>query len=338
MALFNSCPGVRVRGVYDPDAALRERFSRDHDVPACGSMNELLALEDIQIAAIFMPHNQCRAAAEACAKRGLHLMIEKPMAATVADGAAIVHAAEQAGVKLTTGYCWRYHPAAVEIRRLVESGVIGRVIAAEGRCAAGRLQRYIDGGSAWMLESGMSGGGPLFNLGVHWIDLFRHILKDEVTSVSAVNVKVNETYDIEDNSLAHLKFCNGAILALDISYTVPDAFPYGRDLYVALRGTRGVISWSPAYEGEVDRLHICSDADAYAGAANRTMEFNLNAVPGYSGYMGLAYVRNFIRSVITGGSVDITGEDGVAALRVVEACYRSSGQGCWVGVEGEGNQ
>ena len=57
--------------------------------------------------------------------------------------------------------------------------------------AAGRLGRYIDGNAAWMLQKARSGGGPIFNLGVHWIDLFRWLLDDEVVSVTGRNVKVD---------------------------------------------------------------------------------------------------------------------------------------------------
>ena len=78
----------------------------------------------------------------------------------------------------------------------------------------------------------------MFNLGVHWIDLYRWLLADEVVEIIGKNVHVNEQYDIEDNSFALLTFSRGTVLALDISYTVPESYPFGRDLYLALRGAR----------------------------------------------------------------------------------------------------
>ena len=332
MPLFAAEPATNVVAVVEQDGALRKPFCKDFNVKGYARLDPMLAAERPDVVAIFLPHADCPAAAVRCAERGIHLMVEKPVAAS-ADGAArIVKAARKAGVKMTTGYAWRLHPVSREIRRLVRDGVIGDIVGGEGRCAAGRLTRYIDGHSPWMLQRARSGGGPMYNLGVHWIDLFRWILGDEVVEVSGRNVKVNTTYDIEDNSFAHLRFGKGAIVALDISYTVPDSFPYGRDLYISLRGTKGVISWAPAYEGQKDVLHVCSDAPALAGSPRRSQEFELEPVKGYSGYMGREYVRAFAEAVLTGAEPPITGEDGVAALNVVEAIYKSANEKRWMEV------
>jgi predicted dehydrogenase len=173
----------------------------------------------------------------------------------------------------------------------------------------------------------------MYNLGVHWIDLFRYILEDEVEEASGRNVKVNTKYSIEDNSFAHLKFRKGAVAALDISYTVPDSFPHGRDLYLAFRGTRGVVTWSPAYEGESDVLFVCSDAPEFAGAPQRRIAVDIEKTPGYSGWMGRTYVRSFVDAVRSGKALRVTGEDGVAALKTVEAVYKAAETKKWVKVK-----
>lgn len=332
MPLFEAVKATKVTAVVEADEALREPFCKDFGVKGFATVEEMLKAARPDVAAIFLPHADCPAAAEACAAAGVHLMVEKPMAADVAGAERIVQAARKHGVKLTTGYCWRLHPVAAEFKRLIQSGVIGRPVGAEGRCAAGRLTRYIDGHASWMLQKARSGGGPMYNLGVHWIDLFRWMLGDEVVEASGRNVKVNTEYDIEDNSFAHLRFSQGTVVALDISYTVPDSFPYGRDLYLAVRGTRGAISWSPAYEGQKDELFVCSDHAGFAGSPRRVQSFELTTVKGYSGIMGLEYVQGFAEAVLKDRTVAISGEDGVAALKVVEAVYRSDREQRWVSV------
>ena len=330
MPLFEAEPAMQVTAVCEPDDELRDAFCSDYGATGYTDLEAMLKAQKLDIAAIFLPHADCPAAAKACAAKGLHLIVEKPMAATLTGAQEIVDAARAAGVKLTTGYCWRLHPVAHEIKRLIAEGILGDIVGGEGRCAAGRLQRYIDGKSPWMLDRERSGGGPMYNLGVHWIDLFRWMLEDDVVEASGRNVKVNKEYSIEDNSFAHLRFGKGAVVALDISYTVPDAFPYGRDLYISVRGTRGVVSWAPAYEGEKDVLVICSDDPRYAGSPRRSQEFELEAVKGYSGYMGREYLRAFVEAIENDAPLPITGEDGVAALRVVEAVYESALSKQWV--------
>lgn len=333
MAHFQAVESTEVVAVVETDGKLRDAFCHEFGVKGYATVEELLDREPLDIAAIFLPHADCPDAASLCASRHVHLMVEKPMAASAAGAEQIVKAAHKAKVRLTTGYCWRLHPVAREFKRVIEEGLIGRVVGAEGRCAAGRLTRYIEGHSEWILQRKRSGGGPMYNLGVHWIDFFRWLLSDDVVEVSGRNVKVNEEYDIEDNSFAHLRFARGTMAALDISYTVPDAFPYGRDLYLAVRGTQGVISWAPAYEGQKDTLFICSDHPGFAGSPKVFREYELQPTPGYSGFMGREYVRAFAGAVVQHREPPITGEDGVAVLRVVEAIYQSHEEKRWIAVK-----
>lgn len=319
--------GFDVLCAADPNEAVLDAFAQEFHVRAYHDWRVMLEAERLDLAAVFLPHAACPEAALACAARGVHLLIEKPMAAGSAGLRPVIGAARQAGIVLTTPYVWRYHPVARQMKRFVADGVLGRVVGCEGRCAAGRLQRYIDGHAAWMLHKALSGGGPMYNLGVHWIDLFRWLLDDEVVEVLGKNVKINTQYDIEDNSFALLTFSRGAVLALDISYTVPASYPYGRDLFLALRGTAGVLSWSPSFEGVKERLFICSDAGEFASAPRRYIDFELQSHPGYTGILGVEFLTDLARAIRERSAPVITGEDGLRALEVAEAIYRSAETG-----------
>lgn len=332
MPLFKMVPTTEVVAAVESDAVQLDSFCRDYSVQGFATIEDMFKTCEVDAVSIFLPHVDCPAAARVCAQAGAHLMVEKPMATDTTGVATIIEAAHLSKVKLTTGYCWRMHPVAREFKSLVQSGVIGTPVGAEGRCAAGRLQRYIDGDASWMLQRARSGGGPMFNLGVHWIDLFRWLFEDEVSEVCGQNVKVNQEYDIEDNSFALMRFANGVIVSLDISYTVPDSFPYGRDLYLSVRGTAGAISWAPAYEGEKDVLFVCSDHSDFVGAPRRELSFELEPVKGYSGFMGLEYVRDFAEAVRKDREPTVTGHDGLKALEVVEAIYESAKERRWTSV------
>jgi predicted dehydrogenase len=327
MTLFQAIPEAAVIAAADPNAAVLESFVKDFPMRGYADWRELLEQERLDVAVIFLPHADCPDAAVACAARGAHVVVEKPMAASAAGVRRMIAAAEQAGVILSTPYVWRYHPVVQEMKRLVEEGVTGRVVGCEGRCAAGRLSRYIEGNAGWMLEKARSGGGPMLNLGVHWIDLYRWILADEVVEVMGKTVRVDLKYDIEDNSFALLTFSRGTVLALDISYTVPDSYPFGRDLYLALRGTKGVLSWSPSFEGTKERLFVCSDSGEYSRPARQHLDFELPPQPGYGGVMGLRFLSDLVQSVRAGKPPAITGQDGLKALEVVEAIYQSAESG-----------
>ncbi len=333
MPLFRAVKETRVQAVAEPDASLREQFATDYGLRGYEHWEEMIDKEDLDLVAVFLPHVDCPSAAVACAEKGLHLLIEKPIAADCQGAERILSASKRAGVKLTAPYTWRYHPVAREMKRLLDEGMVGRVVGCEGRCAAGRVHRYIDGHAGWMLEKKKSGGGPMYNLGVHWIDLFRWLLNDEVEEVQAKNVKVNTEFDIEDNSFALLTFGSGAGLVLDISYTVPDSYPYGRDLYLCVRGTRGVMSWSPSFEGVRETLFVCSDSDIFVDSPRRYIQFELEQAEGYCGIVGVHYIRDVAQCILSERAMPIDGNDALEALRVVEAIYIAAGTGRTVKIE-----
>jgi len=327
MSLFQAIPEAQVIAAADANPAVLSGFVKDFPMRGYAGWRELLEKEKLDLAVIFLPHADCPEAAVACVERGAHVVVEKPMAAGAAGVRRMIAAAEKAGVILSTPYVWRYHPVAREIKKLIEEGVAGRIVGCEGRYAAGRPSRYIEGNAAWMLEKARSGGGPMLNLGVHWIDLYRWLLADEVVEVIGKTVRVNLEYDIEDNCFALLTFSRGPLLALDISYTVPDSFPFGRDLYLALRGTNGRLSWSPSLEGAKERLFVCSDSGEHSRPARQHLDFELPPQPGYGGVMGLRFLSDLLGSIRTGKPPAITGQDGLKALEVVEAIYRSAESG-----------
>jgi predicted dehydrogenase len=327
MPHFEATAATQVVAASDPVPELREAFGRDFDVPTYAQWRKLLAEEELDLAYVFLPHDECPAAAIACAQAKVHVVVEKPVANRSTRAAKVVEACRENGVLFSTPYLWRYHPVCREMKRIVDSGVLGRIVGCEGRCAAGGVHRYVEAHAGWMLQRKKSGGGPMYNLGVHWVDLFRWLMESEVAEVMARNVHVGDEYDVEDNSFALCTFANGAVLSLDVSYTVPDSYPFGRDLYLAMRGTEGCLSFSPAFEGTRQTLFVCSNDPRFGGAPRKTIDFELEAKPGYCGSLGLEYVAEVATDVRRRRKPKIGGADAVKALEVVEAIYKSANNG-----------
>ena len=327
MPHFIKCKKTEVVAVSDANPLLRDNFARQFSVKAYADWRDLLCKEKIDLAYIFLPHCDCDAAAIVCAEKGIHVVVEKPVANTSAKAETIAAACAKNNVLFSTPYLWRYHPVIRKMKEAIDSGLLGQIVGCEGRCAAGGLHRYIDGHSEWMLDRAKSGGGPMYNLGVHWIDLYRWLLNSEITEVTGKNVHVNKAYNIEDNSFAIATFDSGATLALDISYTVPDSYPFGRDLYLGIRGTEGCINFAPSFEGTEQTLFICSNNPKFGGAPRQTIKFELESVPGYCGSLGLEYVNEIADNIINKQQPFIGGNDAVKVLKVVEAIYDAAQSG-----------
>ncbi len=340
MPLFEQCPKTRVVAAFDKDRALLDGFCRDFGIHGYTDIGELLERETIHIAAVFLPHSDCADAAITCARKGVHLLMEKPIARTADEVRGIAEAVKKNAIKITTGYCWRYHPVIKAMKDCIDQDLIGSIVSVEARLAAGKVDRYIKGNAQWMLEKAKSGGGPIYNLGVHWIDSLCYVLTDTITQVCAVNTRTSDLYDIEDSTVAMLTFGKGAVGVLSTSYIVPDCFPNGRDLYLGIKGTKGVLSYSPKYEGEqgssstgqTDILELYSDSENVSGASARRFMFTLDKVSGYSGYMGKAYLDGFVDAILENREPFITIRQAIDVLNVVDAIYKSDQSRSWVKV------
>ena len=325
---FEAIAQTEVLGLAEADDVYLERACSETGINGHSDYRELLDRSEIQLVAVFLPHNECPEAVEAAALAGKHVIVEKPMANTSEGIERMISAADRAGVALSPPYCWRAHPASRHIKRLVDGGVLGQLVALEGRLSAGSPARYdLDGISPWLNIKWLAGGGPMHNLGVHWIDLFRWMLDDEVESVVGMVSHLQHNLDIEDNSFGILRFEGGATATLDISYSVPSGYPAGRDLFVSMRGTLGTVTWSPAWGGTADEVVVVSDHEAFADGPVTTLQIGSREVPGYGGISGLAYLRELTEAITEGRTPEITGMDGLRALQAAEAIYESAETG-----------
>ncbi|MCY3765095.1 MAG: Gfo/Idh/MocA family oxidoreductase [Gemmatimonadetes bacterium] len=325
---FDAIGRSEVRAVAEADPAYLERVCLQTGIDGYEDYNTLLAREDIGLVVILLPHAECPDAVERAASSGKHVIVEKPMADTSEGIRRMIAATEKAGVTLSSPYCWRAHPASRKIKELVDRGILGQIVALEGRCAAGSPLRYLDDGiSPWLNQKAIAGGGPMHNLGTHWIDLFRWFLKDEVQQATGMVSHLQHRLDIEDNSFGIVRFRSGATATLDISYSVPKAYPAGRDLFIGLRGSLGTVSWSPAWGGTADEVFVVSDHPDFTDEPRTTLKIASEAADGYGGVSGRVYLSETVDAILDGKPPGISGNDGLKALEVVEAIYGSAERG-----------
>ncbi len=325
---FDAIDRTDVRAVAEADPVYLRRVCGQTGIEGYEDYNALLAREDIGLAVILLPHAECPDAVERAAEAGKHVIVEKPMADTSGGIRRMIAATEAAGVALTSPYCWRAHPASRKIKELVDSGLLGQIVALEGRCAAGSPLRYLDDGiSPWLNQRAIAGGGPMHNLGTHWIDLFRWFLQDEVGQATGMVSHQQHHLDIEDNSFGIVRFNRGATATLDISYSAPKAYPAGRDLFIGLRGTLGTVSWSPAWGGTADEVFVVSDHPDFPDGPVTTLRIASGTVEGYGGVSGRVYLSATVNAILDGKPPGISGMDGLRAVEVVEAIYASAETG-----------
>lgn len=193
---------------------------------------------------------------------------------------------------------------------------------------AGGAWRYIRDNAPWMLKAEQA-GGPMLNLGVHWIDLFHWWTGLEVAAVQgrATNFGGEPERTIEDCAYAVLEYGNGATGLLDISYSAPRSFPQGRDLFVSIRGTLGMVNWVPSWGGDDNNVLLVTEHASVGDRKVQQIKEPTAQVPGYCGQMGLDYLADFATAIRTDREVGIPVSDGVRATVVAEAALHSAATG-----------
>src|SRR5438552_9672027 len=158
--------GVKVVGIADPGASHRALLAQIVGCAVCDDVDELLAL-GIDAAVIAAPTHLHHDIALTCIKRGVHVLVEKPIASNVEEGRAIVAAAERAGVTLMVGHVERFNPAVQALKEAIR----GEEILSISITRVGPFPPR------------MSNVGVVIDLAVHDIELIRWVSDSEIIQV-----------------------------------------------------------------------------------------------------------------------------------------------------------
>ena len=322
--LLEQMPQYELRCVCDSDAELVGRQATAFGVEGGDNPARMLRREDVELVLVLVPHADMPDAAVQCITAGKHVLVEKPMGTSAASVRRIVVAAESADVLATTNFYFRYHPAAAKIRQWIAEGLLGRVTHLEGRMLGGSAARYVRDNAAWMLDD-CHRGGPMFNYGVHWIDLFRHLTGLEVLAVQGVVERFGgePQRTIEDAAVALLEYNNGAVGVLDVSYGLPPSYPGQRDFFIALRGTLGCVQWQVGYGPADDELLLVSEHPSVGDHKTERVRVPMDPVSGYGSQMGRDFMADLAESIRETRPLAVTATDGLRAIAVADAVLQS---------------
>lgn len=201
-------------GIVDP-AALGPALARELGVACYNSLDALLAATEADALVVATPNRTHEAVGTAAAARGLHLLVEKPIAHDLASARRLVAAAAQAGVHLLVGHHRRYNPVVERTRELLNQGAIGRLVAVSAHWMLRKPDAYF--ADDWRRNPG--GGPVLINL-IHDIDLLRHLC-GEIVEVSAQTSSAMRGFSVEDTAAILLRFETGALATVLVSDAAP---------------------------------------------------------------------------------------------------------------------
>lgn len=195
-----------------------------------------------------------------CIDKGVHLIIEKPMAMSMADAEEIIRRSEEKGVKVSACHQNRFNVAIQELRRAVETGRFGKLSHGSIHVRWNRNEGYYT--QAPWRGTWAQDGGCLMNQCIHGIDLLRWMMGDEVEEVYGVTQQQFHDYlECEDIGMAVVKFKNGAVGTIEGTTNVypknleETLYMFGETGTVKIGGTstNNIDVWNFADEGEEDQ-------------------------------------------------------------------------------------
>jgi phthalate 4,5-cis-dihydrodiol dehydrogenase len=202
--------GYVLKAAADPHAGPREAFARDHNARTYAGAEELVADPEVQAVYIATPHQFHAPHAILAARHGKHIILEKPMALTLAECDAIIAAVEQYKVHLVVGHTHAFDPNVRLMRDIIARGELGRL----GLINSFNYTNFLYRPRRPEELHTSKGGGILFNQVPHQIDTARLLAGGIVTSVRAQASVLDPSRPTEGSCVALLQFGNGAAASL----------------------------------------------------------------------------------------------------------------------------
>lgn len=206
--------------------------------PAFSDLNRFFDVE-MDAVVISTPAHARETLCLAAFERGLHVLTEKPLSPTVEGARRIVEASKNAGKVLGTGFNMRYYPAFSYVKDALDAGKIGELDHVRVYGGHDGLNHFTHD---WEYKAEFSGGGALWDVGIHMTDMTRHIL-GEITSVYGVTSEnVWKVKGSEDNAMAIFKNPQGIPAIYQASWTDWKGYKSVVEVY----GTKGMVRGSYA--------------------------------------------------------------------------------------------
>lgn len=283
---------VEFVGSFDDGAATA-------DGPTHPTLEALLGAADaVVIASTNAAHHRYTLAAAAA---GVHVLCEKPLATTIDDAREMIAACRAHGVQLGVALPVRGSPAVIALRDAIARGALGRV----------RAIRATNPGQypgRWFGDAALAGGGAVMDHTVHVVDAIRWLLGDEVVRVHAELGSFLHGLPVEDCGLLTLDLRGGAFATVDCSWSRPATYPTWGGVTLHVVGERATV------DVDVFRQSLTHYDDGARAVK----------LVGWGDDLNAAMVGGFVDAILADRPVPITGEDGLRALEVAVAAYRSA--------------
>lgn len=302
---FLAVEHAQIAVVADADADLAGREAgRCGATPFQDWRTALDAAAELDAVVVALPHHLHAEAACMAAERGLHVLMEKPMGSSLAEGRRIEEACRTAGVVLMICFVHRFRDEAIQAKAWIEAGHIGVPVNCLETIASPRGSHL----GSWINSPDLSGGGVLLYTGVHAMDRLLWLVDSPLRDVHASTRTLTAGSRVEEAVTALLTFDNGAMATLNV--TGPTYPAGGTSWRSEIYGTEGVI-----------RIRSRQSVEIAGNSLVQRIEVGDTATRDGENYNFKRQAEAFVQAVRDGEVSLIPGRTGLAVLAACQRIY-----------------
>lgn len=215
--------------VADPSKENLKTAMEKFSIPnGYASIEEMFEKHELDCVSIGSPNRFHAEHAILALQKGCHVLCEKPLCLTIKETQAIKRAADKAGTVFMTAFTNRLYRGNQKAKKLIEQGKIGKPYMIRIRFAhQGPMSGWAM--SDWFYRPEAAGGGALFDMGIHAIDLASHYF-GPIKKVNAMVATLEKEIDLDDNAIMQFAFESGALGYVEVGWTSKQGF-FGVEIY-----------------------------------------------------------------------------------------------------------
>ncbi len=327
-----SLPESDLVAVCDADPARAHEFAERYHAKAFDDVGRMIRDSAPELVCVATPHPLHAKAAVAAAVAGAHVMVEKPLAASLADCDLMLAACRAHGVKLSVVSQRRWYEPVRRMKAAIDAGKIGRPVLGAFTMYSWRSPAYYES-DPWRGRWDSEGGGVLVNQSPHMLDLLEWLMDDHAALVAGFWANLNHpSVEVEDTAVAVVRFRNGGLASITTSL----AQNPGIHTKVHIHGSNGASVGVETDRGATfiagvsaiaapplnDLWTIPGEEDRLAGFQAQD-HASFAAVDSVVHYHALQ-IADFLAAIAEDRPPAVTGEDGRRVVALFQAIYESN--------------
>ncbi len=307
MLLADNCEVVAVQDVNEEVAvAVKEEFNVKY---ALTSVDELLALDEVEAVYIASPLFCHKEQVIKCAENKKHVLCEKPLGLNGEEVEEMISACKKADVKFGVAFMSRFQSHHVKIKEIIDTGVLGELVSIKAEWSFDYPEMNV-----WRQDIKLGGGGGFMDVGSHAIDILRFMTGLEAEEVVAITGNQFYNYSVEDTSQLLAKMTGGAVMYISSNYNMNSEPPR-----FEICGRKGCIvgdntfSQTPFYSKAYIKM---------VGEEEQPITFEGEFANTYT-----AETAAFAQAIIDNTPAPVDAYEGLQAQRIIDAAYISANTG-----------